>query len=182
MLNWQKVSQREKLFIWALLVFILIGEIYFLKKSAGTLPNLFLPKQTLAPKDFVPVQINPSAWLTYTNKAYKYSISYPPEFKVEDRGKVKDIVDLVAFSYLKDGKTVTVAKVELHNEKAPVATKMFRQKGVDGNGNKVAIYYVPYSQNQSLVLVGTVYPTLVGGNFQFAAVLDQMAQSLQVNK
>lgn len=118
-----------------------------------------------------------TSWPVYKSTAFGYSIAYPPEFTVEDRGKVGSLLSLVAFNYQDGNKRITVAKVEISAGKSPATVQV--SKGLDGNGNDVAVYVIPYTTTRTLTLLGTNWPT-VNSSFLFGQTLELMANSVKV--
>lgn len=116
-------------------------------------------------------------WLTYKSKKFNYTVSYPPEFTVQERGKVGKLDDLVAFTYRDGAKSITVATIQISTQKPPQSLTI--SSGTDGDGNEVAVYTYRYSATQTLTLLGTINPT-VGSSFLFDQALEKMANSLQI--
>lgn len=142
-------------------------------------PTQYVGRAENSPKEFVSSQSAPTSWPVYTNKNFGYSLSYPPEFNVEERGKVGNLADLVAFNFRDGSNSITVAKIEIRNQ-PPSTQSQSVSKGMDGDGNAVAVYSFPYGKDKTLVLIGTVYPK-IGGGSQFGQTLDLMAKSLKIS-
>lgn len=118
-----------------------------------------------------------NSWPVYTSKNFGYTISYPPEFTVQERGKIGTLDDLVAFAYVDGGKTLTVATIQISGGKQTLTKSMI--KGKDGDGNEVVVYTFPYNKSKTLTLLGTVFPS-VGSSFLFDQALSKMADSLNI--
>lgn len=142
----------------------------------NTNPAPTIPLKNGAPKEFVP----PSNKQTFENKDYKYTVQYPKEFTVDKRGRVGNLEDLTAFNNVDTGKSITVVKIEIRNEAPKDPFRKVQQTGKDADGNEVIVYYFPYQQNKSLVMIGTVYPT-IGGNFRYKEIIEEMANSLKID-
>ena len=123
-------------------------------------------------------QLDPNQWPEYVHPDLNYSFRYPQEFKLEKRGKVGNIEDLLAINYLSDGKQLTVAKFQLTND-VPEGATTVSQKGKDNNGNEVLIYKIPFKGTKTLTLIGTIYPN-IGSNFRFEEVIQKISQTIKV--
>ena len=123
-------------------------------------------------------QADASQWTEYTHPELKYSFRYPQELTVEKRGKVGNLEDLLALNYSKNGKHLTIVKIQLTNG-APKEKTVITQKGKDTSGNEVFIFIMPYHDTKTLTLIGTIYPT-EGSDFRFEEVIQKIAQTIKI--
>lgn len=151
----------------------------FNKKSLGSspVPTVFTTHSinNSAP-GFMSKEFSVKNWKTYVNVTYGYSIDYPADFTLEDRGKIGTIENLTAFNGIDNGRKFTVVKLEVHPEK-PSSAKAIKEEGKDADNNVVITYTIPLN-NKSLLLIGTAYPVF-GGTSHFNKVIAHIAETFK---
>lgn len=181
-------KQKAKLILIlgvSLLTVVIISSTFLLSKKTNSEPK-DIGKQTVFDSSIkTPSKIlgftsasDQSSWQEFTNKEFKYSFKYPPEFKIENRGKIAGIENLLALTFNSNGKLITVLKIQITSEvPGPV---MVQESGKDVDGNEVLTYKFPYGSKKTLTIIGTVF-SIVDKNINFKEVIGTIALSLKIN-
>lgn len=174
----KKISQIS------LIVFILVLSfgVIFISRYArnGQKPISSTAEESSAKPEYQPAdnKVDVNQWTEFVHPSLQYSFRYPAEFKLEQRGRVGNIEDLVALNYSAAGKQITIIKFQLTNE-VPQEKTVVSQTGKDNNNNEVLIYKLPFRDTKTLTVIGTVYPN-IGSGFRFEEVIKQIAQTIKV--
>lgn len=122
-------------------------------------------------------------WPSYTNTQFKYSISYPPEFSINPRGKVGNYVDMIGLLYEYQNKKYTIMTIGIVNTPAP-GKQVTVQQQLDNKLYPITQYIYPYPKGENKMqvsLLGFVYPS-ENLNYTFSDVIDHVGNSLQLLK
>lgn len=169
-----------------LLVVIVLTSFFLLSKKTGAEPKDIVKQTALdSSGEEAPAILgftsasDESLWQKYSNGQFKYSFNYPPEFKVENRGKIAGIENLLALTFNSNGKMITVVKIQITNE-IPGSPVMVQESGKDVDGNEVLTYKFPYGTKKTLTIIGTVFST-VDKSINFKEVISSIASSLKIS-
>lgn len=174
-MNTKKIFQTIFLFFTILLVG---GTIYFSRVTQQQQKKINPAKaEDAARPEYSPANNDPSQWVEFTNSNFNYIIRYPQEFKVEQRGKVGNIDDLIAFNFTDVNLRLTVVKIQITNA-TPEEKISVNQKGKDNNGNDVIVFKKPLNDSKTITIIGTVYPS-TGNNYRYEEVIQKMIESLK---
>ena len=168
--------------IFILIVFILISAllIFITRETQKQQKINQLKADENVKKPEFPVannQNNGNGWLEYNNTNFNYRFIYPPEFTIEDRGKIGTMDNLLAIKHAVGGKTLTIVIVQIMP--VPIQAKQMAA-GKDGDGNEVVSYKYPYTTEKSITLIGTIYPN-IGADYRYQDVITKIANSLTIN-
>lgn len=119
---------------------------------------------------------DPSQWSEFIHPDLKYSFKYPPEFQIENRGKIGSIEDLIALNYSGGNKRLTIAKIQI-TIATPEEKISINQKGQDNDGNEVIVFKKPFNDTKTISVIGTIYPT-VGSDYRFEEVIQKIISTL----
>jgi hypothetical protein len=162
-----------------LFIIFTAGVIYFSKQNLES-KKINQAKASGEDKpEYQPVdnKTDPSQWSEFVHPSLGYSLKYPSEFQVEQRGKVGNLDDLVALNYIQGNKRLTVIKIQLTSatESEKISSN---QKGQDNDGNDVIIYKKPFSDTKTISIIGTIYPT-VGSDYRFEEIIQKVISTLK---
>ncbi len=176
-MNSKKIVQ---LIIVSLIIVVTAGVIYLSYKAQQVKTKPPIRAENTETPEYQPPEDkqDTAQWNEFNHAELRYSFRFPPEFRVEQRGKVGNIEDLVAVNYVNSGRQLTVVKLQLTDE-APVEQTVVSQSGKDNNGNEVLIFKIPFRETKTLTVIGTVYPT-TGSSYRFSNVIQKIAQSVTV--
>lgn len=183
--NRQKAQQMLILGV-GLLVVVVLSSFFLLSKKTGAEPK-DIGKQTARDSSInessevlgFTSASDRSLWQEYTNEKFKYSFNYPPEFKIESRGKIAAIEDLLALTFDNNSKSITIVKIQITNE-IPESLVMVQESGKDVDGNEVLTYKFPYGAKKTLTIIGTAFST-VDKSMNFKEVISAVASSLKIS-
>ena len=176
------LTKKSSQIFFVIFIVLLVGGIvytsYLARKERKPLPSTAEEESTKPEYQPAGSQTDINQWTEFVHTSLQYSFKYPPEFKLEKRGKVGNIEDLVALNYSSAGKQITVVKFQLTSD-VPSGKTVVSQTGKDNNNNEVMIYKVPFRDAKTLTVIGTVYPS-IGSNVRFEEVIKQIAETVKV--
>ncbi len=126
---------------------------------------------------------NEKIWPSYTNTQFNYSISYPPEFTINPRGKVGNYLDMIGLLYEYQNKKYTILTIGVVDTPAP-EKQMTVQQQLDNNMYPLTQYIFPYpngGNKMQISVTGFVYPS-TNLNHTFSDVINRVGLSLQIQK